>query len=87
MRLFQISKKVIRIIFDELVVHEFRFSLDKNRSVCYAILEDPAKTINFLESLKFKIEKPFKSYVLAPVLFLIDIWYRSFFPSIRYSYR
>ena len=55
--------------------------------LCYAIFENPTKTINFPESLKFKIEKPFKSYVLAPVLFLIDIWYRSIFPSIRYSYR
>ena len=87
MRLFQISKQVIRIIFDELLVLKFRFSYDRNGSLCYAILENSAKTINFLESLKFKIEKPFKSYVLAPVLFLIDIWYRSIFPSIRHSCR
>ena len=56
MRLFQISKQVIRIIFDELVVHDFRSSYDRNGKFCYAILEDLAKTINFQESLKFKIE-------------------------------
>ena len=44
-------------MFEDLVVHKHRFYLDKkNRSVCYAILEDPAKTIDFLESLNFKIE-------------------------------
>ena len=44
MRLFQILKQVIRIIFDELVVLEFRFSYDRNGSLCYANLEDLAKT-------------------------------------------
>ena len=44
-------------MLDDLVVHEFMFSYDRNGSLCYAILEDPAKTIKFLESLKFKIEK------------------------------
>ena len=43
-------------MFDDLVVYEFMFSYDKNGSLCYAILEDLAKTIKFLESLKFKIE-------------------------------
>ena len=48
-------------MFDDLVVYEFMFSYDKNGSLCYAILEDPAKTIDFLESLKFKIEKTLMS--------------------------
>jgi len=52
----QNSKQVIRIMFDDHVVHEFMFSYDGNGSLCYAILEDPAKTIKVLESLKFKIE-------------------------------
>jgi len=41
-------------MFDDLVVHEFMFSYDRNGSL--SILEDLAKTIKFLESLKFKIE-------------------------------
>ena len=56
MRLFQISQQVIRIIFDEFVVHELRSSYDRNGKFRYAILEDLAKTINFQESLKFMIE-------------------------------
>ena len=70
---------MFQIIFDELVVLEFRLFYDRNRIFCYAILDDPAKTINFLQNLKFKIEKPFKSYVVAPVLSLINVLYRLIF--------
>ena len=52
MRLFQISKQVIRIIFDEFVVHELRSSYDRNGKFCYAILEDPAKNNQFPRELE-----------------------------------
>jgi len=45
MRLFQISKQVIRIIFDEFVAHELWSSYDRNGKFCYAILEDPVQKL------------------------------------------